>query len=90
MIYYLRMSPEIVKQLKDAGWNFKCFCRGTIACLGPELEELIQAIGGKSFDLSADAYGKWVARSYIRAHSEDGATPAEAVARLWLALNPKL
>ncbi len=85
------MSPEIVKQLKDAGWNFKCFCRGAITCVGPELEELIDATsGGKSFDLSADAYGKWVARSYINARAEDGATPTEAVARLWLALNPKV
>lgn len=81
------MSPEIVKQLKDAGWKFKCSCRGAITCLGPELEELIDAVGGNSFDLSADAYGKWVARSYIHAHSEDGATPSEAVARLWIAIH---
>ena len=79
------MSPEIVKQLKDAGWKFKCFCRGTIACLGPELEELIEACGSKNFQLTADLKGDWIARSFITATSGTGSTPAEATARLWLA-----
>jgi hypothetical protein len=87
------ISPELAKELKDADFPRK-WCThpdefGWPECV-PSLEKLIEAIGVKSFDLSADAYGKWVARSYIHASAVDGATASEAVARLWLALNPKL
>jgi hypothetical protein len=63
----------------------------------PTLEELIEACGDTSFILGRTAkrgpnnFSDWSAQAYdskTRTFA-DGATPTEAVARLWLALNKK-
>jgi hypothetical protein len=57
----------------------------------PTLEELINACGDAYGNLSrwdqGNDKGNWHAISYDADYDEWGATPTEAVARLWLALN---
>jgi hypothetical protein len=90
------ISPELAKQLKDAGWPQDHDCIdgkqigdliGGCLCIPmqPTLEELIEACGSKNFQLTADANGTWTAQSFITATSGTGSTPEEATARLWLA-----
>lgn len=65
----------------------------------PTLSELIEACCGRLEDLMQMRHSepnKWVASAYScdecgweDSHVESGATPEEAVARLWLALNRK-
>lgn len=52
----------------------------------PTLEELIEACGGKSLKLVADAEGAWSAVSYVQAKSAEGSSADEAIGRLWLVL----
>ncbi len=60
----------------------------------PTLSELIEAIGVENFG-SLSHYGdEWICSFYnlddsTRQVEGSGVTPEEAVARLWLALNPK-
>lgn len=61
-------------------------------CYIPTLEELIEACMSSLhvFKLEETANGKWKAKAYgSKLGWFKGSTPTEAVARLWLALNPK-
>lgn len=58
----------------------------------PILEELIEACGSEQFTLEQQKLGKsfrWRAEDRFLSVVVYGSTPAEAVARLWLALNKK-
>ena len=56
----------------------------------PTLTELIEACG-LPFSLSCDAAGHWYAASTVnKDEQEKGATPAEAVARLWLRVHAEI
>jgi hypothetical protein len=62
----------------------------------PTLEELLEACGDKFYNLKKSFGGNhWDAASLMPVTATDeqiialGPTPIEAVARLWLALNPK-
>lgn len=56
----------------------------------PTLEELIEACleGGKCIQLNMDAKGcgAWMGNNHFKEHYEEGSTPTEAVAKLWLSL----
>ena len=90
------MKYELAKELKDGGFPQNPFHHpgmysyetkgGEGRAYAPTLEELIEACG-ESFEMF-DRFGKgWRA---VGANSTAyGATPTEAVARLWLALNKK-
>jgi hypothetical protein len=67
-------------------------------CYFPTLSELIEACGSRNFILGSNIYNreqnpipKWDAQiyDYKTRTIGTGATSEEAVARLWLALNPK-
>lgn len=83
---YQRAAPN---GLREDG----CFLIDSANYKIPTLEELIDACG-KSFLKLEFNIGKWWAQSgelpdgRRGKYSEDAATPTEAVARLWLALNP--
>lgn len=57
----------------------------------PTLEELIEACGLPFLKLIRDSQTSWDAHAYIGSSVifENGNTPTEAVAKLWLALNKK-
>ena len=98
------MNYTLAKELKDAGFRHQWSidfenpavqhdhpprCR----CL-PTLSELIEACGNRFFALYApgklDAIQEWQAQedSEFAPRITGGTTPEEAVARLWIALNP--
>lgn len=100
------MNYELAKKLKDAGFPQDGYPRGDmvvddIVCeqcndrhhaYAPTLEELIEACGiefGSLTLLGEDAKYRWYAdnREGVRYY---GATPLEAVANLYLALNIKI
>jgi hypothetical protein len=60
----------------------------------PTLEELIEAIGPGFFSIELhgradnEMSGPWVAKTHTR--HQDGSTPTEALAHLWLILNKKV
>lgn len=99
------MNYELAKELKDAGFpqdgDGLRYCEecpeheihfldhGLVYVLAPTLSELIEACGGKFTGLTRDDDGVFAAHSRIDIYTELGATPEEAVARLWLALNKK-
>ena len=59
----------------------------------PTLEELIEACGNDFGGISRSKDGAWIAYDITAANLEDaigGKTPTEVVAKLWLALNPKV
>lgn len=63
-----------------------------VICYVPTLEELIEAIGPDFNTLCQqdESLDKWVAISDLEDIFEGGATPTEAIAKLWLALNKKV
>ena len=56
--------------------------------VAPTLSELIEACGELFSNLDRDPFGKWEALA-THGQGHEGSTPEEAVARLWLALNPR-
>ena len=88
------MNYELAKQLKEEGFPqlnqaFRDLSDDTKRISDPSLEELIHAIGRNNFQLNSDAAGNWSAYQFITAVRATGATPSEAVARLWLAHDHK-
>ena len=93
------MGYELAKQLKDAGLHQagngswigppdKLVWRGSDRIYVPTLEELLEACGDMfgGLDRQSAPEPLWTAFSSKRDHRVIGSTPAEAVARLWLAL----
>lgn len=91
------MNYELVKQLKDAGWEkysgVPLFIDDNV--FPPSLSELIEAIGIK-FDRLSFVGDEWLASVYTKGINlgDDiviarGNAPEEAVAKLWLELNKK-
>jgi hypothetical protein len=99
------MDYELAKQLKDARFPYwegephkGLHPKGkhpiaefeANSVLVPTLEELIEACGEKFGQLHHYANGKWGATTTDSSFVSNAcATPTEAVARLWLALNTK-
>jgi hypothetical protein len=94
------MNHSLAQELKDAGFpqrdrgNFVSppdieIINSPLAIYVPTLEELIEACGDKFFRLVRKHDGTFLAES-VDYDIGDGTTPAEAVARLWLALNKKV
>jgi hypothetical protein len=98
------MTYELAKQLKDAGYPISLMSKGCENCWGdlhqgcasdcktiewPTLSELIEAID--DFSYLSNRQDKGLGWEACGGGSADirGATPEEAVARLWLALNSK-
>jgi hypothetical protein len=95
------MDYELAKQLKDAGFPQKEFSfaypfsgkwPGDIAPVkypyNAPLEELIQACEDKIVGLQQAPDKTWVAFGKMgEVNGQQGSTPTEAVARLWLALH---
>lgn len=87
------MNYELAKQLKEAGFprHYFFYPENEIQLPGspirlPNLSELIEACYVDRFRLY-DEGGWWSASGYhMRGFTEEGKTPEEAVARLWLAL----
>jgi len=79
------MSNELARELQDAGWGRgkDDYCPPSLMCCEITLEELIEACGD---DLNILVRGK---DGFWYAESDQGKTPTEAVARLWLALNSR-
>ena len=93
------MNYELAKELKDAGFPAPKYFVETFSedkTYIPTLSELISAIKIPEPEIGfftlAFIHTEWVAgyEKYEAFHPEAvGATPEEAVARLWLALNKK-
>ena len=66
-----------------------CDCGEKETAHKPTLEELIGACGLKHQTLFKKDNGDWCTFGYSTSPSGEGATPSEAVANLWLALNEK-
>ena len=85
------MNYELAKQLKDAGFPQLTFGRWGADAADPDLEELIEACGnGFIAIVRADDGSEYFATARGDAMFPPrhvGATPTEAVAMLWLALN---
>lgn len=89
------MTTELATKLFHAG--FRMFvaeknCRSKVLVGGiymrpPTLEELIEACGESFGSLYAGGSFGWVADKSIHELEQEGSTPSEAVANLWLALN---
>jgi hypothetical protein len=94
------MDYELAKQLRDAGFlqagtgrwigpPDKVFWRSGDRVYVPTFEELIKAcrtdVESLTQELSLTG-DKWVATTFGRNKSARGNTPAEAMARLWLAV----
>lgn len=64
-----------------------------IIFLNPTLSELIEACGSNFKKLWRHSNGNWTAHAGTKINKDsfqkDGATPEEAVAKLWLVLNKK-
>ncbi len=92
------MNYDLCKELADAGFPQDrnegdmlgfCYC--------PTLEELIEACGEDFYVLELMPNGSWNGIGNQRKYEDPlsdrmicgGATPTEAVAKLWLALNSK-
>lgn len=94
------MDLELASQLKEEGFVHEwCNNDGNGVCCSapdclPTLEELIEACGNHFINLSKkgvvwEALGDFKTKMQeknSRYFSEDGKTPTEAVARLWLSL----
>lgn len=57
-------------------------------CAAPTLEVLIHACGGNSVIMLMVGLTTTTAIHWVTAIASEGKTPADAVARLWVALNP--
>lgn len=92
------MNYELALKLKEAGWPqhpFNAWCGCGAETINdphfPTLSELIEACGEQFLSLEKNPDG-WLASSEEDGNMPvgiDGATPEEAVANLWLALNKK-
>jgi hypothetical protein len=94
------MNYDLAKELQDADFPYKAQAfplfvseDGEVPARVPTLEELIEACGKNFYGVFTHGIGLWGA---WKSDSDDesnemfeGATPTEAVARLWLALNFK-
>jgi hypothetical protein len=88
------MNYELAQELRDAGFPLRIRLNRLIQKVleAPTLEELIEACGDRELVLSkheSAVDGKYEWRAIVL-HQEPlvfGATPVEAIARLWLALN---
>ena len=98
------MNYALAKKLKDAGFPQKLSFpldeknREDLEEKGfdpdihfPTLSELIEACGDGIIMVSRNSKNQWFAEKGITLETitEEGSTPREAVARLWLALNVK-
>lgn len=99
------MTYELAKELKDAGFERKHDPKGTQSIeniMDADLSELIEACGEnlnilarlKPEQIAIAGFPWWAADDPVRRFDEPhkgagGATPEEAVARLWLVLNKK-
>jgi hypothetical protein len=92
----LLMIYELAMELKQAGfpqggkgtWAFPpdaIVVRSSDRVYVPSLSELIEACGDENFKLCHDI-GGWHAEKIDRGDTQSYASPEEAVARLWLAL----
>ena len=96
------MKYELAKELEEAGFPQHKINMGLANWLhgddgpmyAPTLEELIEACGSELRYLFQDNEGNWeaaqgplVGKQFLRHYSIACATPTEAVARLWIALN---
>lgn len=93
------MTYELAKELKDGGfpsecWEITSLVGAKVEAMTPTLSELIEACGEgrllleRCYDTAKsglDVVEYWIAQQGM--NREQGATPEEAVARLWLALN---
>jgi len=79
------MNYELARELQDAGWGRgkDDYCPPSLMCCEITLEELIEACGDDLCILVRGKDGFWYAES------EQGKTPTEAVARLWLVIHKK-
>lgn len=99
----MTLPYELARELKEAGFPvatspcLACFKNGPGSvcsdCFIPTLEELIESCGEKINLLVLGEHG-WVASFYDSEIQKNnvhggGKTPSEAVANLWLALNPR-
>ena len=98
------ITYELAKQLKEAGFpQVGNLHEGSylhisgepdrLAVVEPTLSELIEACGSNFDELTRDKRntgGDWLATYWIQdlTYQGQGETPEEAVARLWLSLNP--
>lgn len=85
------MDYNLAKQLKDTGFpqmDGRYLNNGEVYV--PTLEELIEACGDgfQTLERYKGVPDRWQANT-LKQKSFLGATPVEAVAKLWLALNPK-
>ena len=90
------------EQLQDAGFPQSCagsrianpaevFARREDFAYVPTLEEILEACGDQFLRLVQHPfYGAWRVNSFANDTDYMGATPTEAVARLWLSLNGSL
>lgn len=89
------MNDELLKQLKDAGFEKSNNAQWFQEKDYPTLSELIGACGGDRFyglNYNRSFKIKWLAEGMIDDDTiigENGTTPEEAVAKLWLELNNK-
>jgi hypothetical protein len=95
------MDYELAKQLRDAeflqagtgrwiGPPDKAFWRSGDRVYVPTLEELLEACRKDVESLTQElsvAGDEWVASAFGRSKSARGNTPADAMARLWLAVH---
>ena len=102
--YYAGMTYDQAKELEDAGfpqgrsgtWVFppdQLVARARDRVYAPTLDELIAACGD-DFEALIKQAGAWSAvparkPNFVGTGPTTGASPSEAVARLWLALNHK-
>lgn len=84
------MDYNLAKQLKDRGFpqmDGRYLNNGEVYV--PTLEELIEACGTEFGRFIRQEHDSWIASSETNKETGYGSTPTEAVAKLWLALNPK-
>ena len=100
------MNYELANELKEVGfpqggkgtWTLppdSLVARRADRVYSPTLEELIEACGRAFRSLTWQSDGRWDAFIYgpidtVGGTNHIGATPTEAVARLWLTLNKKV
>lgn len=89
------MDYNLAKQLEQAGFP-RAITWDDGQEVYPTLEELIEACGEGFYELCRITDDEWYSRTFsfeerkaMRIDSKLYSTPAEAVARLWLALNKK-
>lgn len=82
-------------ELQNAGWTYKDGSRAVGDYANPTLEELIEACGEivlwKNKDVWCADFFNGEGETYIDQYfsGEEGKSPTEAVAKLWLSLNKK-